>query len=135
MWLKLRWARFFTLAGWNWKISARPGFDFEVTFPCDHSECHGAHTILVRVVDKCREAIEKKHRETFSQPYIEPHPALFGDGPDNTYWEMSHGAGGGCEQVEDWMVKDSRWEQVPGSQWKFKGSGDVNALWARAAHD
>ena len=135
MWLKLRWARFFTLAGWDWKISARPGFDFEVTFPCEHGDCHGSHTLIVRVSDKCYDALRNKHAETFAHPYEEPNPALFGDGPENTFWEMAHGAGGGCEQVADWMVKDSPWEEVPGTKMKVKGCREVNTLWERAAHD
>lgn len=122
MWLKLRWARFFTLAGWNWKLSPRPGFDFQVTFPCEHSECKRtrSHTLIVRVIDKHYDALELKHRETFRYAYNSPHPALFGDGPLNTYWEMAHGAGGGCESVDDWMTGSKT---------------DVNKLWDRAAHD
>ena len=119
MWLKLRWARFFTLAGWHWTLSPRPGFDFQVTFPCPHSECHGNHTLVVRVVDKGYQALERKHRETFDYAYNVPHPALFGDGPSNSYWEMAHGAGGGIEQVSDWMT-------APSGQ-------DVGELWERAA--
>jgi hypothetical protein len=120
VWLKLRWARFFTLAGWQWKLSPRPGFDFQVTFPCGHSECGGSHTLLVRVSDKCYEALAEKHRVTFGNAYQAPNPALFGDGPGNTYWEMVHGAGGGCEQVADWMTHAKL---------------GVSALWERAAHD
>ena len=125
MWLKLRWARFFTLAGWNWKLSPRPGFDFQVTFPCPHGECDGSHTLIVRIVDKCYEALVRKHGETFNYAYDVPHPALFGDGPANTYWEMAHGAGGGCESVDDWMTR-ARWTDV---------GKNVNELWERAAHD
>lgn len=117
MWLKLRWARFFTLAGWNWKLSHRPGFDFQVTFPCEHSECSGSHTLIVRICDKSHWLLEKKHGETFTNPYDEPNPALFGDGPENTYWEMVHGHGGGCETVSKWTYSDA------------------NYLWERAAHD
>ena len=117
MWLKLRWARFFTLAGWNWKLSPRPGFDFQVTFPCNHSECRGSHTLVVRVCDKHYYALSEKHQQTFDFPYQEPHAALFGDGPANTYWEMSHGAGGGCETAERWTQHDAK------------------QLWERAAHD
>jgi hypothetical protein len=117
MWLKLRWARFFTLAGWKWKLSPRPGFDFQVTFPCVHSECHGSHTLIVRVCDKTYHALAEKHQQTFSYAYDDPHPALFGDGPANTYWEMAHGAGGGCETAENWTRTDAK------------------NLWERAAHD
>ena len=103
--LKLVWACFFTLAGWDWRLSSRPGFDFDVKFPCNHSECHGYHRLLVRVVNKAGSVLAKKHYELFSVEamYSEPHPALFGDGPENTYWEMVHGAGGGVESAERWV--------------------------------
>ena len=120
MWLKLRWARFFTLAGWRWRLSPRPGFDFQVTFPCRHGECSGGHTLLIRVSDKCHMALAEKHQTTFGNPYQNPNPALFGDGPENTYWEMVHGAGGGSENVSDWMTN--------------AGAG-VSVLWERAAHE
>jgi hypothetical protein len=94
MWLKLRWARFFTLAGWQWRLAPRPGFDFQVTLPCDHSECAGGHILVVRVTDKPRWLLEEKYR-AFAYPYREPSPALFGDGPENTFWTMLHGHGGG----------------------------------------
>jgi len=117
MWLKLRWARFFTLAGWNWKLSPRPGFDFEVSFPCTNSECDGSHTLIVRVCDKAHYYLAEKHRQTFEYAYEEPNPALFGDGPANTYWEMCHGCGGGCYTAEGWTRQDAK------------------TLWERAAHD
>lgn len=116
MWLKLRWARFFTLAGWSWKLSPRPGFDFQVTFPCGHSECNGSHTLIVRVCNRPRPVLQEKYK-AFAWPYEEPHPALFGDGPANTFWEMAHGAGGGCETAERWTEQDAGW------------------LWERAARD
>ena len=110
MWLKLQWARFFTLASWEWKLSSRPGFDFEVAFPCGHSECSGSHKLLVRVVEKHRAALAKSHGKKFSgeQIYSVPHPALFGDGPDNTFWQMQHGAGGGVEEVSRWVHDGGR---------------------------
>jgi len=119
MYLKLRWARFFTLAGWNWKLSSKPGFDFEVTFPCCHSECRGHHSLLIRVSEKTHEALTRKHGELFDAHfmYSSPHPALFGDGPRNTHWQMSHGAGGGCETAQNWTQQDA------------------NYLWERAAYE
>ena len=118
MWLKLRWARFFTLAGWKWRLANRPGFDFIVTFPCRHSECHGSHTLLVRISEKVHDALARKHDELYDIDfmYTEPNPALFGAGPDNTHWQMVHGNGGGCETVSGW---------VP----------DAQKLWERAAHE
>lgn len=119
MLLKLRWARFFTLAGWDWKLSQRPGFDFQVTFPCNHSECHGSHSLLVRVCEKNHDALVTKHEELWDAGfmYTAPHPALFGDGPDNTHWQMPHGAGGGYETAVNWTKTSA------------------NELWERAAHD
>jgi hypothetical protein len=118
MWLKLQWARFFTLVGWEWKLSQRLGFDLVVTFPCKHSECGGSHTLLVRVVERSHAALAKSHSKKFSADtmYSEPHPALFGDGPENTFWQMPHGAGGGTETVAQWV----------------SGASEV---WAKAAHD
>src|SRR5882724_12849305 len=103
--LKLRWARFFTLAGWNWKLSPQQtGADFVVRFPCGHGECHGSHTLVVRICEKSGDALTRKHMEIYSgRMYDRPSPALFGDGPQNTYWEMVHGAGGGSENVDNWI--------------------------------
>lgn len=119
MQLKLRWARFFTLAGWNWKLSSRPGFDFQVSFPCGHSGCHGSHSLLVRICEKTHEALARKHEDLFDIHfmYSEPHPALFGDGPKNTHWQMAHGAGGGDESADNW----TKW--------------DAEKLWELADHD
>jgi hypothetical protein len=115
MLLKLRWARFFTLARWDWKLSTRPEFDFEVTFPCGHSECSGTHSVLVRVVELSYNALEKAHGAEFSpdETWTSPHPALFGNGPVNTFWVMPHGAGGGAERATEWADNPNRiWEQT-----------------------
>ncbi|WP_158785744.1 hypothetical protein [Granulicella sp. L46] len=118
MFLKLRWARFFTLAGWDWRLANQPGFDFIVTFPCGHSECSGSHTLKVRICEKVYDALARRHGEIYDvdSMYSIPHPALFGDGPDNTYWQMGHGSGGGCETVSQWIA-------------------NANRLWERAAHE
>lgn len=118
MWLKLRWARFFTLAGLEWKLANRPGFDFILTIPCSHSECSGSHILRVRVSEKTHDALARKHGELYDagEMYTEPHPALFGDGPKNTHWQMPHGAGGGTESLDQW-VRNSQ------------------ELWERAVHD
>jgi hypothetical protein len=57
-----------------------------------------------------------KHQDLFDTDdmYCEPVPALFGDGPKNTHWQMAHGAGGGYASVGGWY-------------------GDE--LWGRAAHE
>jgi len=119
MWLKLQWARFFTLAGWDWRLFPRPGFDFKVTFPCAHSECGGSHSLLVRVVDKGHYELVESHNKSFDigRIYREPNPAFFGDGPENTHWQMVHGHGGGEETVDRWI-----------GEW-------AKSLWERAAHE
>ena len=69
----------------------------------------------MRVVEQAHDALAKSHSETFTptQMYSEPHPALFGDGPENTYWQMPHGAGGGVEAVAQWVPGAARiWEQT-----------------------
>ena len=117
MWLKLKWARFFTLAGWDWTLAPRPGFDFSVTLPCNHSECSGSHILLVRVKERNRKELVTMHGNRFSvdQTWASPHVALFGDGPDNTCWVMSHGAGGGQFSVSEWLP-------------------EAFQLWSRASH-
>jgi hypothetical protein len=119
MYLKLRWARFFTLAGWNWTLAHQSTMaDFIVTIPCSHSECNGSHVIAVRVCEKALESLTRKHSDLYAgRMYDEPSPALFGDGPKNTYWQMVHGAGGGDESVSNWT------------------STDANELWERAARE
>jgi hypothetical protein len=116
MWLKLKWARFFTLAGWNWTLASQyTGFDFFVTIPCGHSECNGSHEIAVRIYEKNHGALVRQHKDLYDTDriYTSPHPALFGDGPLNTYWEMAHGAGGGSENVGQWLANaDKLWERA-----------------------
>jgi hypothetical protein len=118
MWLKLRWARFFTLARWNWNLAPKhAGFDFHVTIPCEYSECRGSHSLRVRICEKTHESLIAKHEDLFDidEMYSSPHPALFGFGPKNTHWQMVHGSGGyGC--LDQW---------VP----------DADDLWKRAAHE
>src|SRR5262249_51351391 len=51
--LHSRWARFMTLAGWQWQYQPGTWFDwspdFRASFSCGHSEC-GRHTLLVTVL-------------------------------------------------------------------------------------
>lgn len=117
MCLKLRWARFFTLAGWNWKLSSTPGLDFLVTFPAtDYRDCC-PHELLVRICEKTHEALVRKHEDLFDIHfmYSSPHPALIGNGPANTHWQMSCGDGGGYASLAMY--------------------GGMYELWERAAHD
>ena len=107
--LEARWAAFFDAIGWQWEYEPidLPGWspDFRVSFPCGHSECSDFHTLLVEV------------KPYFSVKDFEGHPctkfyfgwgripadssACFGANPRVTYWEMSHGAGGGAYKVDD----------------------------------
>ena len=117
-----RWERFFVLAGLAWKPSVRleSGFDFILTLPCNHSECAGFHILGVRALEKAREALGRKHNEwyTADQMWEEPHPALFGDGPKNTWWQMGHGSGGGIWSLDEWLPNaDSLWERVVRESW------------------
>jgi hypothetical protein len=99
--LRLRWARYFTLAGWTWSLAPKgSGFDFHVVFPCD---CPGPHELDVRIVE-----------EPLDHPFVaagSPHPAIFGDGPKHTVWSMTHG--GAVEReyrgLDEW---DSRAEDL-----------------------
>jgi hypothetical protein len=120
MWLKLRWARFFTLVGWNWTLAPQNGeFDFFVTIPCDHSECDGSHVLAVRICEMPLDSLVRKYSELYAERiYESPNPAFFGDGPENTRWEMAHGAGGGTESVRQWL-----------------GESKANRLWERAERD
>lgn len=45
--------------------------------------------------------------------YLADASAFFGDDWSVTYWQMSHGAGGGEEAVENWVQNaDSLWEMA-----------------------
>lgn len=118
-----RWAWFFTLLGWQWKyfpvhhgfVRVRP--TFRVAIPCGHSECADRHVldvflrrgvltpdgfgVTVYDLAACRRRI--------NNPWCEPHPALFGDNPSASTWEMGHGAGGGTEWIETWAPD---WKKV-----------------------
>jgi hypothetical protein len=117
MYLKLRWARFFTLAGWNWKLPSTPGFDFLVEWPGIDRDDDVRHSLLVRICEKTHDALAVKHRELWDVHYAfsSTAPALFGDGPENTFWQMTWGSGGG-----DYCLAQY---------------GGMSELWERAAHD
>jgi hypothetical protein len=110
--LLLRWARFFTLAGWNWRIASVPFFHFLVTFPCGHSECR-SHELIVRVLSHHdHAALVKKHDELFTveEMYGSLTPALFGESIEATHWQMAHGHGGGCFTAE-FLGNAALWKQ------------------------
>ena len=106
-----KWAAFFDLAGWSWWTNPaalgdwQP--DFKVAFPCGHSECGSEHTLLVAV-------LPVSTMESFDGHPCLSHAfgaknaigewqadggAAFGNGPSVTQWVISHGAGGGQEDM------------------------------------
>jgi len=113
--LEARWAAFFDIIGFKWEYEPidLEGWtpDFRLTFPCGHSECPDNHTILVEV--KPYYSIE----EFIGHPCLDysygvndnntripaDASAAFGINPDVTHWEMEHGAGGGFEEIKDWI--------------------------------
>lgn len=123
--LEAIWAAFFDLAGWQWWYNPiaienwKP--DFKVKFPCKHSECNGCHTLMVSVIPE-RNISPLRYHPSLSysygvtdnnNKYIADSGALFGIGPLATKWEMAHGAGGGSEEVINWVL-------------------DANELWCKA---
>lgn len=112
--LKLRWARFFTLMGWKWTLSRNPNFTFQVSVPCHtHRNCC-PHKLRVRICEKNYAALITKFYDLWGKgsTYGEPNPALFGDGPANTFWTMVCGEGGGEYSLNYWGSLDDVWEQA-----------------------
>lgn len=120
--LEARWAAFFDLAGWTWEYEPFDfnGWtpDFRVSFPCGHSECSPFHVLFVEVKPYTDLGQFATH-QCLKYPYgrnmdddgnIKQIPAdasaAFGNSPDVTYWEMGHGAGGGVEQIDNWVRGD-----------------------------
>ena len=113
--LEAHWAAFFDLAGWKWSFNPkeidewRP--DFLVTIPCGHSECGGDHTLVVSIlaVDSLSQvqghpSLKYSYEVTDADgKWIADAGALFGKSPSISEWQMSHGAGGGIENVLGWV--------------------------------
>ncbi len=117
--LKLRWARFFTIAGWDWSLSRNPRFDFLVKWPGVDSDDNCEHFLHVRVCDESREELASRRAGIWdaTQTYTSPHPALFGDGPENTFFSLIWGMGGGEYSLPSF------------------GKPGMREIWERAAHD
>ena len=123
--LEAHWAAFFDLAGWKWWTNPATVFewcpDFKVSFKCTHSECGGQHTLLLAVLPIPELAAFDGHPclshrykvEDATGKWVADAGAAFGASPAVTKWEMSHGAGGGIDDVHSW---------VP----------DADKLWAKA---
>ncbi len=109
--LEAIWASFFDLAGWQWWYNPvaidnwKP--DFKVTFPCAHSECGGSHTLMVSVVPTRDLESQSSHPSLSysygvydkNKRYVADGGALLGMSPIVSKWEISHGSGGGVEDV------------------------------------
>jgi len=123
--LEARWAAFFDLAKWEWKYEPidLPGWtpDFWVKWSCGHSECNGHHTLLVEVKPysdirefdnhPCMRYLEGIDQEAKQLTYAirEDSSAGFGIDPSVTYWSMSHGSGGGDEEITRWV---ENWKEL-----------------------
>ena len=143
--LEARWAAFFDIVGWKWEYEPidLDGWtpDFEVTFPCTHSECYGKHVLLVEV--KPYRSIEEfeghpcmeydfgvKWNEFDDKGVADVHSAIpadasaaFGISPNVTSWTMVHGCGGGVYNVQAWAHCDidRAWKQAGNiTQYKHK---------------
>lgn len=113
----LIWARFLSLAKLEWSVSSVPGFDINLTIPCSHSECSGSHQLLVRIEAGSPPDLRKRFSELFTmdEVYGTPTPAIFGVDPEQTYWQMSHGAGGGDFDLAFWVSDwKTLWRQAEG---------------------
>ncbi|MRD49357.1 hypothetical protein GHT07_18940 [Caenimonas koreensis DSM 17982] len=118
--LEARWAAFFDLAGWQWRYNPaavddwKP--DFEVTFPCGHSECPDTHTLLIAVLATKDLDSVRGHpalQYTYQEHFTADAGALFGSEPAATTWDMSHGAGGGHFDVAFWVDDAAKlWAQA-----------------------
>jgi hypothetical protein len=86
-------------------VSRVPGFDLNLTIPCLHSECSGSHELLIRMDEGQREYFKKLHDGLFDveEAWGTPSPAIFGRNPEDTFWTMAHGAGGGEESLDQWI--------------------------------
>jgi len=117
-----RWAWFFMLLGWQWEyFPAKHGFNvqpaFRVRIPCENSECNGAHDLDVFLRRGIRDITAfgvsiydlAASRKNGDSPYNSPHPALFGDNPSVSIWEMAHGHGGGEYCIPYW---ESDWQRA-----------------------
>ena len=120
--LEARYAAFFDLAGWAWKYEPMTihGWtpSFEVTIPCSHSECSD-HTLLVEVKPYPHLSDFEGHPGT-KYPYGDDFnghtipadaSACFGASPKVSSFEMSHGNGGGTDDIPCWVGNwETMWE-------------------------
>ncbi|WP_411878558.1 hypothetical protein [Polaromonas sp. YR568] len=118
--LEAQWAAFFDLAGWSYWTNPvtvgdwRP--DFKLRFDCSHSECGGYHVIFSSVLPVSHLNDVKGHPslkhiygvDSPSGERLADAGAIFGKDPSVTTWEMSHGAGGGTENLAKWVPNSAQ---------------------------
>ena len=94
-------------------------FLFLVEWPGVDTDDNETHFLHVRICEKNYDALIAKHKDLWDVHYMyrNPHPALFGDGPENTHWQMTWGTGGGYYSLATF------------------GHNNMQELWERAAHD
>lgn len=126
--LEARWAAFFDLAGWTWRRNPAPVGnwrpDFRVSIPCNHSECGNDHTLLLSVLPVESLASIAGHPALVhiysvrgeNNEWMADAGAVFGNNPQATTWQMSHGAGGGVFDVPFWVNDADRlWAETAAS--------------------
>ena len=128
--LEAQWACFFDQAKWKWDYEPMDllGWTptFRVEFPCGHTECSDTHVLLIDVQPFDDIAAFAGHRcmdfvfGASNKPNCEEETipadasAAFGINPNVTYWQMSHGAGGGEENIRNWTPTNAHqlWKQA-----------------------
>lgn len=128
--LEAKWAAFFDLGDLEWiyepidKKNWVPDFWLEI--PCNHSECSNNHELYIEVkpytkLTKMEQGEWISRHPDFARrpelpdvdPWSIPSPAIFGQRPDVTRWIMTHGAGGGVEDIKRWVKNaDKLWKEA-----------------------
>jgi hypothetical protein len=117
--LEARWAAFFDLAGWKWEyepidfVGWTP--DFLISYYCGHSDCDPYHSLYIEV--KPYSSIDQFNGHPCRPNGYSIHdgPGAFGLSPEITEWCLTHGAGGGTEDV---TCRVEEWERL----WREAGN-------------
>lgn len=121
--LEARWAAFFDLCQWSWEYEpvelAGWAPDFLVTIPCGHSDCQPTHRLYVEVKPYLEIGEFHDHPAwsmmTGLAVIYDPAPAVFGNSPVVSHFELMHGGGGGIYSVMSWLP---HWDRL----WKEAGN-------------